>query len=81
VRKIDNLNRIFLVLVISLITIFLFLVLRNIGLYPTVFADEYIYSKLSRLQPLSESTIPNYLYLKLYSLQITVVMVSWVVQK
>jgi len=67
VRKIDNLNRIFLVLVISLITIFLFLVLRNIGLYPTVFADEYIYSKLSRLQPLSESTIPNYLYLKLYS--------------
>lgn len=48
--------------------VFLFLVFRNTGLYPTVFADEYTYSKLSRLLPLSESSIPGYVYLKLYSL-------------
>jgi len=47
--------------------IFLFLLIRNAGLYPSVFADEYTYSKLSRLLPLSESSIPGYLYLKLYS--------------
>jgi len=46
---------------------FLFLLIRNSGLYPSVFADEYTYSKLSRLLPLSESSIPGYLYLKLYS--------------
>ena len=46
---------------------FLFLVFRNMGLYPSVFADEYTYSKLSRLLPLSKSPIPDYIYLKLYS--------------
>lgn len=48
--------------------IFLFLVLRNTGLYPAVFTDEYIYSKFARLTPLSESEIPSYLYLSLFSL-------------
>ncbi|PLC55484.1 hypothetical protein CR155_00015 [Pollutimonas nitritireducens] len=46
--------------------VFLLLVLRNTGLHPTVFADEYFYSKFSRLLPLSDSAIPNYLYLELY---------------
>lgn len=48
--------------------LFLFLAIRNAGLFPSVFADEYTYSKLSRLLPLSESLIPGYLYLKLYSI-------------
>jgi phosphoglycerol transferase len=47
---------------------FLCLMLRNTGLYPSVFADEYTYSKLARLVPLSEASIPSYLYLKLYSI-------------
>lgn len=46
----------------------IFLIFRNLGLYPTVLADEYTYSKLSRLLPMKESTIPSYLYLKLYSI-------------
>ena len=45
----------------------LFLIFRNAGLYPTVFADEYSYSKFSRLIPLSDSYIPGYLYLWIYS--------------
>lgn len=44
-----------------------YLFFSNSGLYPTVFADEYTYSKLSRLLPLSESSIPGYLYLWIYS--------------
>lgn len=67
VKKLETINHVFLLSGISLVVIFLFLALRNTGLYPSVFADEYTYSKLSRLMPLSESTIPSYLYLKLYS--------------
>lgn len=52
---------------LSLAGLFFFLVIMNIGLYPSVFADEYTYSKFSRLMPLSDSTIPGYLYLKVYS--------------
>src|SRR5690606_18408857 len=44
----------------------LFLIIRSMGLLPVVFADEYTYSRLSRLLPLSEATIPSYLYLALY---------------
>lgn len=57
----------FLVLAFLSGLVLLFLFLRNAGLYPSVFADEYTYSKLSRLLPLSESSIPGYLYLWLYS--------------
>ena len=46
---------------------FLFLIFRNTGLYPTVFSDEYTYSKLSRLIPMSDSPIPIYAYLKLFN--------------
>ena len=48
--------------------LFLFLAIRNTGLYPTVFADELIYSNISRLHPLGDSPVPGYLYLKLYSI-------------
>lgn len=47
--------------------LFFFLVFRSLGLSPMVFADEYSYSRFSRLLPLSEATIPAYLYLKIYS--------------
>ena len=43
-----------------------FLQFRNAGLYPYVFLDEYLYSKLSRLQPLADATVPSYLYLVLF---------------
>lgn len=66
-KKLLNINRIYLLCGISLFVFFLFLVLRNTGLYPSIFADEYTYSKLARLTPLAESTIPNYLYLTLFN--------------
>ena len=50
------------------IVLFLALLFRNSGIYPVVFADEYFYSKFSRLLPLADSTIPNYLYLAIYRL-------------
>ncbi|WP_161985796.1 DUF7024 domain-containing protein [Ewingella americana] len=55
----------FFILIIILAVVFL--IARNMGLYPTVFADEYTYSKFSRLLPLGDSTLPNYLFLSIYS--------------
>lgn len=46
--------------------IFVAILIRDAGLYPHVFADEYVYSKFSRLMPLSLSEISNYLYLSTY---------------
>ena len=46
----------------------IFLATRNIGLYPTVFSDEYNYSKWSRLEPLSDAAFPDYLYLWVYNI-------------
>ena len=51
---------------LALIAIVLYLILRNTGAYPVVFADEWLYSKSARLQPLSESQLPSYLYLWLF---------------
>lgn len=48
---------------LALGVIFVWLYLRGNGLYPAVFADEWYYSKMSRLAPLAESLIPSYLYL------------------
>jgi phosphoglycerol transferase len=42
------------------------LTLRALGTHPAIFADEWYYSKLSRLEPLGESMIPSYLYLWLF---------------
>lgn len=46
--------------------ILVILLLRNFGLNPTIFSDEYTYNVLSRLSPISEATIPGYLYLAVY---------------
>lgn len=40
---------------------------RSAGLNPTVFADEWYYSKFSRLTPLAESWLPSFLYLWIFS--------------
>ncbi|MEI6544099.1 MAG: glycosyltransferase family 39 protein [Methylococcales bacterium] len=51
----------------SIVTFIAFLlILRNMGLYPTVFADEYTYSKFSRLVPFEAANLPNYLYFFIY---------------
>ena len=39
---------------------------RNAGLQPSVFADEWYYSKFARLMPLADSLLPSYLYLWLF---------------
>ena len=43
-----------------------FLYHRNFGLQPTVFADEWYYSKMARLTPLAEAIVPSYLYLRIF---------------
>jgi hypothetical protein len=48
--------------------VFLLLVLRNTGLYPSVFADEWSYSSNARLLPFEKSLVPSYLYLGLFRL-------------
>lgn len=53
-------------LFIMIAMVFIALIIRNISLYPFVFADEYYYSKFSRLLPFSNSTIPSYLFLWIY---------------
>jgi len=53
---------------LALAAVLLYLILRNTGAYPVVFADEWLYSKFARLQPLSASQLPSYLYLKLFGL-------------
>lgn len=52
----------------GLALLFFYLSFRNTGLYPTIFSDETAYSTFARLMPLSEATIPSYLYLALFSL-------------
>jgi phosphoglycerol transferase len=47
--------------------VFLFFILRNSGLYPSVFHDEYTHSRAARLLPFNQSPIPGYLYLWIYS--------------
>ncbi|MFC5551318.1 DUF7024 domain-containing protein [Massilia aerilata] len=46
--------------------VFVWLLLRNHGLGPAIFSDEWYYSKMSRLQPLAEAMVPSYLYLWLF---------------
>lgn len=53
---------------LAVLAVLLYLILRNTGAYPVVFADEWLYSKFARLQPLSASQLPSYLYLKLFGL-------------
>lgn len=39
---------------------------RSLGLAPGIFVDEWYYSKMSRLVPLSEALLPSYLYLMVF---------------
>ena len=64
-KKINNALMFF---IFCVVLFFLYLVIRNTGLYATIFSDEYHYSRLSRLLPLEEAYMPNYLYLKIYSI-------------
>lgn len=43
-----------------------YLLHRTLGLSPGVFADEWYYSKMARLIPLSEATLPSWLYLLVF---------------
>ena len=54
-------------LFLAAIAIFVTLLFRNSGLFPSV-ADENVYSKFSRLQPLADLGIPSYIYLAIYRL-------------
>jgi phosphoglycerol transferase len=47
---------------ISLGLILIFLNFRNLGLYPLVFADEWLYSTYSRVLPMVDSPRPMYLF-------------------
>lgn len=53
---------------LALAAIFAYIATRHAGTYPSVFADEQIYSHFSRLLPLKDVTIPSYLYLATYGL-------------
>ena len=53
---------------IALMIIFAYIARRHGSTYPSVFADEQIYSHFARLVPLQEVTIPSYLYLSVYGL-------------
>lgn len=53
---------------VALAIIFAYIARRHAGTYPSVFADEQIYSHFARLLPLKDVTIPSYLYLATYGL-------------
>ncbi len=55
-----------LVLCAALAAVLAWLLYRNLGLYPAIFADEWYYSRMSRLMPLGEAIVPSYLYLWLF---------------
>lgn len=47
---------------------FLYLTMRNMGIYPSIFGDEWTYASATRLEPWREALIPNYLYYSVYAL-------------
>ena len=64
-KNADLASKLFYVLAFG---IFIAILMRNSALYPSIFADEYNYSTASRLLPLSQAPIANYLYLWTYRL-------------
>ncbi|MBV9391851.1 MAG: glycosyltransferase family 39 protein [Verrucomicrobia bacterium] len=42
------------------------LIIRNCGLHASVFDDEWIYSKFSRLAPMAQAPVPSYLFFRLF---------------
>lgn len=57
-----------LVLATALMVLLGYLLLRDLGLYPTVFGDEWTYSSFARLSAYKDTLIPSYLYFSLFSL-------------
>jgi phosphoglycerol transferase len=57
-----------LVLATALLVLLGYLLLRDLGLYPTVFGDEWTYSSFARLSAFKDTLIPSYLYFSLFSL-------------
>jgi phosphoglycerol transferase len=55
-----------IVLLAAFAAVCAYLLHRNLGTHPNVFADEWYYSKMARLQPLGEALVPSYLYLWLF---------------
>jgi len=55
-------------LLLIVIVVFFGLLVKNSGIFPFIFGDEYTYSLHSRLLPISESAIPGYIYLSIYRL-------------
>lgn len=47
----------------TLLAVGVFLFQRNHGLYPSIFADEWYYSKMIRLEPFELALVPSWLYL------------------
>jgi phosphoglycerol transferase len=45
---------------------FLYMSLRNAGLYPSVMGDEWTYSSAARLEAFRDAIIPNYLYYSVF---------------
>lgn len=60
-------RRDWLILATVLGAVLAWLLYRNLGLNPAIFADEWYYSKMARLTPLAEAIVPSYLYLWLFS--------------
>lgn len=52
----------------ALLAVFLYFTLRNVGLYPTVFGDEWSYSSFTRLMPFRDTQVPSYLFYTVYRL-------------
>ncbi len=50
----------------ALAVAFALLMQRNLGLNPTIFADEWYYSKMARLMELKDAIVPSYLYLWMF---------------
>src|SRR6266446_5897089 len=46
--------------------VLIFLTVRNCGLFPSVFDDEWIYSEYSRLASRSHAPVPSYLFFFLF---------------
>ena len=55
-------------LVGALALVFIFLLVRNAGIYPIVFVDEWVYSSATRMLPMPEAQVPSYLYYLLFKL-------------
>jgi phosphoglycerol transferase len=54
-------------LIFAAIVVFIALLFRNNAIYPFI-PDEYFYCKWSRLLPLEDAAVPDYLYLAIYRL-------------